>query len=69
MVKKNLGLDIRLVDIDLDNGFKCDKLDELGIDVMFVMPENQLPTGHCMSKKSSAENLPSGAAEKTAANT
>ena len=52
---KNLGLDIRLVDIDLDNGFKCDKLDELGIDVMFVMPENQLPTGHCMSKKQRRE--------------
>lgn len=48
---KNLGLDIRLVDIDIDGEFSINELDRLGIDVMFVMPENQLPTGHYMNKK------------------
>lgn len=48
---KNLGLNIKLVDIDINGEFSVDELDRLGIDVMFVMPENQLPTGQYMSKK------------------
>ncbi len=48
---KNLGVNIKLVNISGDTEFSCDELDRLGIDVMIVMPENQLPTGTCMSEK------------------
>ncbi len=46
---KNLGVDIRLVNVDLSGSLDPDTLDKLGIDVMLVMPENQLPTGRRMS--------------------
>ena len=48
---KNLGIDIRLVDIGIDTALTPETLDKLGIDVMLVMPENQLPTGRRMSKE------------------
>lgn len=52
---KNLGLDLRLVNISDKAELTGDMLDECGIDVMLVMPENQLPTGHRMSAKQRRE--------------
>lgn len=46
---KNLGVDIRLVNINSKEALTPDILDKSGIDVMLVMPENQLPTGRRMS--------------------
>lgn len=47
---KNLGVNIRLVDVSLTSPLTPEALDEHGIDVMFTMPENQLPTGRRMGK-------------------
>lgn len=52
---KNLGLNIKLVNISDKAGFSCDELDKLGIDVMILAPENQLPTGICMSERKRRE--------------
>lgn len=48
---KNLGIDIRLVNISINSAITPEALDALGIDVMIVMPENQLPTGRQMSQE------------------
>lgn len=45
---KNLGLDIRLINISAEKPINPVELDAAGIDVMFVMPDNQLPTGRRM---------------------
>ncbi len=45
---KNLGVDIKLINISVGKPITPTELDAAGIDVMFVMPENQLPTGRRM---------------------
>lgn len=47
---KNLGINIKLVNIDINGEITPGLLESLGIDVMLVMPENQLPTCRRMSK-------------------
>lgn len=48
---KNLGINIKLINTEINAALTPEILDNSGIDVMFVMPENQLPTGHRMSKE------------------
>ena len=48
---KNLGADIRLLNISAGKPVTPAAIDEAGIDVMFLMPENQLPTGRRMEFK------------------
>lgn len=45
---KNLGVNIKFLNITAHNRILPDELDRLGIDVMILMPENQLPTGRRM---------------------
>ena len=48
---KNLGADIKLLNISAEKPVTPAALDEARIDVMFLMPENQLPTGRRMELK------------------
>lgn len=52
---KNLGLNIKLVNISDKSDVLCDDLDKLGIDVIILAPENQLPTGRCMTERKRRE--------------
>lgn len=48
---KNLGINIKLVNITTTSGVTPRDLNALGIDVMILMPENQLPTSRRMSDR------------------